>query len=81
MDFEFERQATAFKCWTDFSHSAIRFQLVKFWNHQPSGRLDLSERCESKDQPSLMFDEHWVSFGSASQAKSNLVPNNSVHRR
>jgi hypothetical protein len=29
-DFEFKRQATAFKRWTDFSHSAIRFQLVKF---------------------------------------------------
>jgi hypothetical protein len=29
-DFEFERQATAFNCCTDFSHSATRFQLVKF---------------------------------------------------
>ena len=27
---ERERQATAFNCWTDFSHSATRFQLVKF---------------------------------------------------
>ena len=31
IDFDFERQATAFKSWTDFSHSAIRFQLVKCW--------------------------------------------------
>jgi hypothetical protein len=36
MDLEFERQATAFKCWTDFSHSAIRFQLAKFWLNSSS---------------------------------------------
>jgi hypothetical protein len=30
MDSEGERQATALKCWTDRSQSAIRFQLVKF---------------------------------------------------
>src|SRR3954449_10598337 len=30
MDSEGERQATALKCWTDRSQSAIRFQLAKF---------------------------------------------------
>jgi hypothetical protein len=31
IDSESERQATALKCWTDFSHLTMRFQLVKFW--------------------------------------------------
>ncbi len=62
MDSGGERQATAFKCWTDRSQSAIRFQLARFRGHQ--FQPEYAKRLPNHEYASgplfLAYRRHWA---------------------